>query len=402
VLLARKFALACIAILIDRSPLMQVRSAFSRCRRDAGPVSDHRDAAFSLSVLPLQAALGVMVLFTSYIMQQRFSPFIILQDDLSKVVKQRRRRSALTTFSSEEDARRAARIIARGADPDPSALSSARRYVSARRAKPERRAQSVSATASKWIRHRVESVMADYNSLESGFLISAVLILISGMVFASGGFHPGSVPYNMLTTIVTVLILGSVLSFFVLLFVEVYKSFRDASLHDEQRKSEADRVEATLLQQSRYGSSRFHVRDQASVDMLRQSRLERIASLRSVRAPVEQPAASRALPVPAPVGGRPDVASAVLGMYANLPPPSRLPTLHRDGHGAGGAAAPAVRHGRAMKGRVAVTRQMPVRGGDTGAGGRVEVDITAAAQTPARAISESNGRGSAVIVSVEP
>jgi hypothetical protein len=43
----------------------------------------------------------------------------------------------------------------------------------------------------------------------------------------------------------------------VLLFVEVYKSFRDASLHDEQRKSEADRVEATLLQQSRGGSSRF-------------------------------------------------------------------------------------------------------------------------------------------------
>jgi hypothetical protein len=345
VLLARKFALACIAIMIDRIPLLQVRtrvlSWLYLCNRN-----------LALCAL-LQAALGVMVLFTSYVLQQRFSPFIILQDELTATVEKRRRRSAFATLTAaEEEAYRLAnRRKAREARAADAAVASPSRRAMARRAKRRRNPRAVAAMAAKWIRHRLDVVMSDYNLLESGFLISAVLILISGMVFASGGFRAGSVPYNMLTTIVTVLILGSVFSFFVLLSVEVYKSFRDASLHDRQRKTEADRVEATMMEQSRGGTPRL--RDAAPSVMaptaLQLSRLDRATSLRSAR--VDQARGG----VGGPPGGRPDVASTVLGMYANLPPQSRLAALH--GHAsAGGSAGPAVR--RIMKGRVAVGRQM--------------------------------------------
>jgi hypothetical protein len=157
----------------------------------------------------------------------------------------------------------------------------------------------------------------------------------------------------MLTTIVTVLILGSVFSFFVLLSVEVYKSFRDASLHDEQRKSEADRVEATLLQQSRGGSSRFHARDPAIVtaaDCPQPVQLQAAASLRSGdRTQAGDGAVRRGIQAGA---------SAGLGVYAHLPVRLPTPLQQAQSVGSSGTVASAARRPGAIRGRVAVGRQM--------------------------------------------
>jgi hypothetical protein len=77
------------------------------------------------------------------------------------------------------------------------------------------------------------------------------MILICGLVFQSGGFRKGTVGYNILTAIVTTVIVSAVVSFAVLMGIEVYKSFRDAALHEAQRRAEADRVEMALRGESR-------------------------------------------------------------------------------------------------------------------------------------------------------
>jgi hypothetical protein len=90
--------------------------------------------------------------------------------------------------------------------------------------------------------------LSDYNNLESTFLISAELILLSGMVFYSRGFAKGSVGYVLLTVVVAVLIVSCSVTFATLVVAEVYRSFRDAAQHEALRQLEVERNEHAMLQ----------------------------------------------------------------------------------------------------------------------------------------------------------
>ncbi len=56
---------------------------------------------------------------------------------------------------------------------------------------------------------------------ESAFLITSILVLVLGMVFASKGFRPGSVGYILLNIVAAVVIVGSTGAFAILLGFEV-------------------------------------------------------------------------------------------------------------------------------------------------------------------------------------
>lgn len=51
------------------------------------------------------------------------------------------------------------------------------------------------------------SQVFNYNGLESAFLISAMFILLSGMIFDSSAFTPNSPGYIALTVLVAILLL---------------------------------------------------------------------------------------------------------------------------------------------------------------------------------------------------
>jgi membrane protein implicated in regulation of membrane protease activity len=108
-------------------------------------------------------------------------------------------------------------------------------------------------------------LLRDYNNLESTFLITAILILLSGMVFLSGGFPAGSVGYVLMTVIVAFVIITCVTTFVALLAFELYKSFRDSERHEAERREEADRMEALLREQGSVGRTRQPVRDSSGV-----------------------------------------------------------------------------------------------------------------------------------------
>jgi hypothetical protein len=88
--------------------------------------------------------------------------------------------------------------------------------------------------------------VVDYNHLESSFLISAVTILMLGMVFSSKGFQPGSVGYNMLTFVTAALIVASSVIFASLLSFEVYRSLKLSTLDAVARQLEVARAETAL------------------------------------------------------------------------------------------------------------------------------------------------------------
>ncbi len=61
-------------------------------------------------------------------------------------------------------------------------------------------------------------------SPQSAFLVSSVVILMTGLVFMSRGFSPGSVGYNGMTTLVAALVVVSVVAFVAFVGFEVYRS----------------------------------------------------------------------------------------------------------------------------------------------------------------------------------
>lgn len=60
--------------------------------------------------------------------------------------------------------------------------------------------------------------------VQSAFLISSVVILMTGLVFMSRGFSSGSVGYNAMTAVVAVLVVVSVVAFVAFVGFEVYRS----------------------------------------------------------------------------------------------------------------------------------------------------------------------------------
>jgi hypothetical protein len=83
--------------------------------------------------------------------------------------------------------------------------------------------------------------------LEGCFLASAVLILVAGMVFTSGGFPPGSTGYNLLSFVVALTILTATLAFLLLLMFEIYRSLKLSEAHGFARRVEEEAVEQALL-----------------------------------------------------------------------------------------------------------------------------------------------------------
>jgi hypothetical protein len=91
--------------------------------------------------------------------------------------------------------------------------------------------------------------------LESCFLVSAVLVLMAGMVFSADGFTRGSMGYNLLTVLVSGVIIVATATFAVLLAFEVYRSVKYAEAHALARQVEEEAVEEALLGRWRRRSS---------------------------------------------------------------------------------------------------------------------------------------------------
>jgi hypothetical protein len=83
--------------------------------------------------------------------------------------------------------------------------------------------------------------------LEGCFLVSAVLILVAGMVFTSGGFPPGSTGYRLLSIVVALTIIVATLAFLLLLGFEIYRSLKLSEAHGLARRVEEEAVEEALL-----------------------------------------------------------------------------------------------------------------------------------------------------------
>jgi hypothetical protein len=256
-----------------------------------------------------------MVLYVSYILQQRFLPFVPTVEKARAQAK--RRRSAILTVDQANVHALALRKLSSAAKAGYSTEAAMAADVSSAR---QRRSSMVHGVTNlrKELRQLATSVLQDYNNLESTFLITALMILLSGMVFLSRGFPPGSVAFFVMTVLVAVVIVSCVAAFVALLSYEVFRSFRDARLHAQERQVEADRMEQLLLSQ---GSSARRRGDAPS----NSQRLLRVAS-RSDRAQLVASAAPAppaflhstptAAAVAEPVGGS---ASAHAGVNVLLP-----------------------------------------------------------------------------------
>ena len=100
----------------------------------------------------------------------------------------------------------------------------------------------------------------DYNRLESTFVMTAMFVLLSGMVFNSTAFANGSPPYILMTVIVCGIIICTVLAFVGLITFEVYRAIRYSGLHAVARTIESATIELRLLNAGKTagdGSSRL-------------------------------------------------------------------------------------------------------------------------------------------------
>jgi hypothetical protein len=207
-----------------------------------------------------------MLLFFAYVLQQRFVPFLSLRTYLAAVSRMATQMAAQKRDAVVETANVLATLnpVRRGRSPlSAPAPSAAVKHVAPmhRRAWFEPGAQDLSQLRTSSVLGRLrlrnavvlvgvamQRVMADYNNLESTYLITALLVLIAGMVFQSNGFPEGTPGYHIVSALVALIIIFATLSFILLLGVELYKSFRDAELHAALRASEAASVEAALRQ----------------------------------------------------------------------------------------------------------------------------------------------------------
>jgi hypothetical protein len=67
-----------------------------------------------------------------------------------------------------------------------------------------------------------------YNELETAYLVCSVFILLAGMSFQSGILVRGKVTYWMVTYLVALAVVGSAVTFILVLGVEVYRTVRAA------------------------------------------------------------------------------------------------------------------------------------------------------------------------------
>jgi hypothetical protein len=87
------------------------------------------------------------------------------------------------------------------------------------------------------------SHVIDYNGLETAFVMSAMLVLLSGMVFNSTAFSVGSPGYVVLTVVVCGVVIGTVVAFVSLVAFEVYRAVRFSGIHEAARLAESAATE---------------------------------------------------------------------------------------------------------------------------------------------------------------
>ncbi len=74
---------------------------------------------------------------------------------------------------------------------------------------------------------------------------------MSGMVFLSKGFGSGSPAYNLLTGLVSTIVIVSMCLFIGFVIFEISRSIKYAKMHERARVAEADRIEREIMQQAR-------------------------------------------------------------------------------------------------------------------------------------------------------
>lgn len=166
----------------------------------------------------LQGALSIAVLFTAYYLQQRHQPFAPV--------------SPIPTVLLSN-------LVPPGSvDVDGAAVCDVPSIPASDRLSKALRKAEVSAlmklTSQRWAMWKV-----DYNSMESSFIVCSNLILMAGIMFTSSAFPVGSVGYDAMSVVVSILIVSCMALFVCLLVFEVYRSVRLIKLNSLARKLEA-------------------------------------------------------------------------------------------------------------------------------------------------------------------
>lgn len=176
VLIARKAALATVALLFNTNPMFQ-------------------------------ASLSIAVIFASYVVHVRAQPFLP-------------RASVSTKFLRLGD----------NVSPSPGSRKKAGKKGS-KRASVIR--MSREAAQSSMIKYTF-----DYNTLESAFLIGSLFILLSGMVFESAAVPRGTTSYTVLSVTVVGVIIFAIVAFLGVLCFELYRSIKFANILAKAREHE--------------------------------------------------------------------------------------------------------------------------------------------------------------------
>ena len=185
----------------------------------------------------LQAGVALAVLFGSYIAQQRLRPFVELDGIISSASISRSRERVSDT--SPEDMLRVSESVSRSMSTSGSTSLSAVDAALLSRSLIQK---------GGWARH-VPSWLtnSNYNALEATFLTAAVLVLVAGMMFLSGGFAPQSTGSTVLAWFVAAVVIGSTAWFVTLVVVEVVQSIANHQRHLAERQAEAERLEAAMM-----------------------------------------------------------------------------------------------------------------------------------------------------------
>jgi hypothetical protein len=241
----------------------------------------------------LQAALSAGVLFTSYVLQVRFRPFLpiltVSESFLSLASMGRERRSAVSqglnmksspmtiVDATEVGGRRRlwyAKVLVccrrnhrrslvegkrgvqgvvgtQSVDGEGGGIRLKHQRLGARPGSERSFSQHASSESARDAAIRAvkstASRVIDYNGLETAFVMSAMLVLLSGMVFNSTAFSVGSPGYVVLTVVVCGVVIGTVVAFVGLVGFEVYRAIRFSGIHEAARLAESAATEQRVM-----------------------------------------------------------------------------------------------------------------------------------------------------------
>ncbi len=209
-----------------------------------------RKLSFALVVVLLnshneaQAGLTVTVLVISYIVHQRFAPYVNLNaisttlginrsnaaDRIRRISRMHRQSESPGPFQFQSTTGAGERLSSSRSDSTVSEsgihLEGSTLSLRTSRLAPLRRRWS-DGTASAAVLY---TGVVNYNVLEGWFLIASVAVILLGMVFSSKGLAPGSTLYSMLVVATVLIICTAIFSFVVLMALEMLRAFKFVNL----------------------------------------------------------------------------------------------------------------------------------------------------------------------------